>query len=185
MTRKVVLKQHLSLDGYAGRLDGDVSHIFDSLDDALTYWIVEDIWQAGVHIMGRKTYEDMAGWWPRSDEPFAAPMNTIPKAVFSDTLEEAPWGPVEIIRGDIGEGIAYLKSQKDGKPIYAHGGASFVRSLIAANLVDEYHLITHPVALGRGLGVFTAQPATRALRLIESRAFKSGAVLNIYQPVRE
>jgi dihydrofolate reductase len=171
VTAKVILKQHLSLDGYVARMDGDVGHIFDSLDDALTYWIVQDIWQAGVHIMGRKTYEDMAAWWPKSDEPFAAPMNTIPKAVFSDTLEEAPWGPVEIIRGELGEGIAHLKSQGNGKPIYAHGGASFARALVAANLVDEYHLITHPVALGRGLGVFTGLPATRNFRLKESRAF--------------
>lgn len=185
MTRTLVLKQHMSLDGFVARLDGDVGHIFDSLDDALTYWIVQDIWQAGVHIMGRRTYEDMAAWWPRSDEPFAAPMNNIPKAVFSDTLEEAPWGPVEIIRGDLGEGIAYLRSQKDGKPIYAHGGASFARALIAANLVDEYHIVTHPVALGRGQAVFSGLPATRRLRLMESRAFAKGAVLNIYQPARD
>ncbi len=185
MTRSVILKQHVSLDGYVARLDGDVGHIFGSLDDALTYWIVQDIWQAGVHIMGRRTYEDMAGWWPKSDEPFALPMNTIPKAVFSDTLEEAPWGPVEVIRGPLGDGIAHLKSHKDAKPIYAHGGAGFVRALIGANLVDEYHIVIHPVALGRGLAIFSGLPATRNLRLMESRAFPKGAVLNVYRPVRE
>ena len=88
---KVILKQHISLDGYVAPLDGDVGFIFPSLDDALTYRIVDDIWKAGVHIMGRRTYDDMAGWWPKSIEPFAAPMNTIPKAVFSDTSEEPPW----------------------------------------------------------------------------------------------
>jgi len=184
MTRKLVLKQHMSLDGYAGRLDGDVGFVFDSLDDALTYWIVQDIWKAGVHIMGRKTYEDMAAWWPKSDEPFAAPMNTIPKAVFSDTLEEAPWGPVQVIRGDLGAGIAHLKSQGDARPVVAHGGARFARALAAADLVDEYHLITHPVALGRGLAIFSGLPAARRLSLVENRAFPKGAVLNIYRPVR-
>lgn len=180
---KVILKQQMSLDGYVAPLNGDVGFIFGSMDDALTYWIVDDIWKAGVHIMGRRTYDDMAAWWPKSDEPFAAPMNTIPKAVFSDTLEEAPWGPVEVIRGDLAAGIGHLK-EKYVKPVYAHGGASFVRALIAADLVDEYHLITHPVALGRGLAIFSGLPAMRELRLMESRSFAKGAVLNIYGRVK-
>ena len=177
---KVILKQHVSLDGYVAPLDGDVGFIFQSFDDALTYWIVDDIWKAGVHIMGRRTYDDMAGWWPQSKEPFAAPMNTIPKAVFSDTLEEAPWGPVELIRGGLAAGIQHLKEIHD-KPIYAHGGASFARALIAADLVDEYRLIVHPVALGRGLAIFSGLPATRHLQHVESKSFSKGAVLNIHR----
>ncbi len=180
---KLVLKQHLSLDGFAGRLDGDVGFIFSSFDDALTYWIVQDIWKAGIHIMGARTYGDMARWWPTSTEPFAAPMNAIPKAVFSDTLQEAPWGPAEIIRGDLGAGIAHLKA-RGGKDIYAHGGAGFARSLIAGGLVDEYHLVTHPVALGRGLAIFSGIGPMRELELVESKSFPSGAVANIYRPVR-
>jgi len=177
---KVILKQHISLDGYVAPLNGDVGFIFPSLDDALTYWIVDDIWKAGVHIMGRKTYDDMAGWWPKSNEPFAAPMNTIPKAVFSDTIEEAPWGPVEVIRGDMAAGVQHLKEMYD-KPIYAHGGASFARALIAADLVDEYRLVVHPVALGRGIAIFSGLPATRHLQHVESKNFSKGAVLNIYR----
>ncbi|MFO1249345.1 MAG: dihydrofolate reductase family protein [Alphaproteobacteria bacterium] len=180
---KLVLKMQMSLDGFAARLDGDVGFIFTSMDEALTYWIVQDIWKAGLHIMGRRTYEDMAAWWPKSSEPFAAPMNMIPKAVFSDTLEEAHWGPVTVIRGDLAAGIAHVKTQSD-KDIYAHGGAGFARALVAADLVDEYHLITHPVVLGRGLAVFSGGGA-RDLELVESKSFPGGAIASIYRPAKE
>jgi dihydrofolate reductase len=111
-------------------------------------------------------------------------MNTIPKAVFSDTLEEAPWGPVQVIRGDLATGIAHLKAQP-GKDIYAHGGASFARALIAGDLIDEYHLVIHPVVLGRGLAIFSGLPQGRDLALVESRSFPKGAVANIYRPIKE
>ena len=183
-SRKLVLKMQMSLDGFVGRLDGDNSFIFASFDDHLIYAIVQDVWQAGLHIMGAKTYNDMAAWWPTSDEPFAPPMNTIPKAVFSDSLEEAPWGPVQVIRGDLAAGIAHLKEQP-GKDIYAHGGASFARSLIAADLVDEYHLVIHSVVIGRGLAIFSGLPQSRDLELMQSRSFPKGAVANIYRPIRK
>jgi dihydrofolate reductase len=181
--RRLILKMQMSLDALVGTLEGDVGFIFKSFDEFLVNSIVQDVWNAGVHIMGRKTYEDMAAWWPNSKEPFAPPMNLIPKAVFSDTLEEAPWGPVEIIRGDLAEGIAYLKAQ-DGKDIYAHGGASFARALIAAKLVDEYHLVVHPVVLGRGQAIFSSIAGARDLELVDSKSYPKGAVVNIYRPLK-
>jgi dihydrofolate reductase len=111
-------------------------------------------------------------------------MNLIPKAVFSDTLHVALWGQTQIIRGDLVEGISYLKAQ-DGKDIYAHGGAGFARALIAANLIDEYHLVSHPVAIGGGLTIFSGIAQDRTLELLESKNFAKGAVVNIYRPVRE
>ena len=182
--RRLVLKMQMSLDGFVGKPDGDVGFIFTSFDDQLTAYIVADVWNAGVHIMGAKTYGDMAAHWPTSTEAFAPPMNTIPKAVFSDHLEEAPWGPVQIIRGDLATGIAHLKAQP-GKDIYAHGGAGFARALIAADLIDAYHLVIHPVALGRGLALFSSLPQSRDLALVESKSFPKGAVANIYHPVRK
>jgi dihydrofolate reductase len=181
--RKLVLKMQMSLDGFVGKLDGDNGFIFTSFDDDLINWIVQDVWQAGVHVMGAKTYRDMAAWWPKSKEPFAPPMNMIPKAVFSDHLEEAPWGETQVIRGDLAQGVAYLKAQ-DGKDIYAHGGASFARSLIVGGLVDEYHLVIHPVVIGRGLAIFSGIGQSRDLALVESKNFPKGAVVNIYRPAK-
>jgi dihydrofolate reductase len=181
--RRLVLKMQMSLDGFVGKPDGDVGFIFTSFDDPLTRWIVADVWKAGLHIMGAKTYGDMAAHWPTSSEPFAPPMNQIPKAVFSDHLTEAPWGETEIIRGDLAAGVARLKAQS-GKDIYAHGGASFARALIAGGLIDEYHLVIHPVVIGRGLAIFSGIKEARDLALVESKNFPKGAVANIYRPIK-
>jgi len=184
MSRRLVLKQDMSLDGFVGKPDGDLDFIFTSFDDALVQWIVADVWKAGLHIMGAKTYGDMAAHWPISTEPFAPPMNEIPKAVFSNHLKDTHWGETEIIRGDLTEGIKRLKAQ-DGKDIYVHGGASFVRSLIVTGLIDEYHLVIHPVVIGRGLPIFSEIAKPFDLALVENRSFAKGTVVNIYRPMKE
>jgi dihydrofolate reductase len=81
--RNVILKMSVSIDGFVGGPNGEIDWIFKSLDSDATAWTVGTLWQAGVHIMGNRTYRDMAAYWPSSSEPFAAPMNEIPKIVFS------------------------------------------------------------------------------------------------------
>ena len=83
--RKLILRMQMSLDGYVAGPEGGVRWIFDSMDDGLIAWSVETVSRAGLHIMGSKTFNDMVSYWPTSDEPIAAPMNTIPKMVFSRT----------------------------------------------------------------------------------------------------
>jgi dihydrofolate reductase len=175
--RPLILKMEISLDGFAGAADGDVDWIFRTFDDELTRAEVELLGAAGVHAMGRVTYEDMAGHWPTSEEPYAPPMNDIPKVVFSRTLERADWGPVRIARGDLAEEVAALKAENGG-PILAHGGASFAQSLSRLGLVDEYRLHVHPDVLGRGLPIF-AEPAQ--LRLRSARTFPAGTVALHYE----
>lgn len=81
--RKLVLKMSISLDGFVCRPGGELDWIFKSMDREVTAWTLDRVWQAGVHLMGSRTYRDMAAWWPYSTEPFAPPMNEIPKAVVS------------------------------------------------------------------------------------------------------
>jgi dihydrofolate reductase len=81
--RKLILKMDVSLDGFVSGLNGESDWIFETCDDGCTIWEVEAISQAGLHVMGRKTYEAMASYWPSSTNPFAAAMNAIPKLVFS------------------------------------------------------------------------------------------------------
>ncbi|HWU13882.1 MAG TPA: dihydrofolate reductase family protein, partial [Caulobacter sp.] len=83
--------------------------------------------------------------------------------------------------GDLAEEIAALKAQ-NGRPIIAHGGASFARSLVARGLVDRFALLVAPMALGRGQPLFSELAAPRPLELISSRAFPGGAVAQIYRP---
>jgi dihydrofolate reductase len=81
--RKLVLKMSVSLDGYVGGPTGEIDWLFKSMDEGSTAWIADTLRHAGVHIMGSRTYHDMAAYWPTSNEPLAAPMNEIPKVVFS------------------------------------------------------------------------------------------------------
>jgi dihydrofolate reductase len=97
----------------------------------------------GLHLMGRNTYEEMAGFWPTSVDAYAAPMNEIPKVVFSSTLELVDWPDSRIARGDLAEEISELK-REPGKDMLAWGGAAFAQSLSRLGLVDEYRLILQP-----------------------------------------
>jgi dihydrofolate reductase len=211
---KLVLKMSVTLDGYVGGLDGEIDWIFKTTSDDGKAWTVDKISQAGAHLMGRKTFNDMAAYWPNSSEVFAAPMNEIPKIVFSskgfdpsqpgepsgalkdavrlnradggNTLSILPpsarsWGDATVITGDLAQGIAELK-KKTGKVLLAHGGAGFAQSLVQTELIDEYWLMTHPVAIGRGLGLFAALKRPLYLKLVETQEFSSGVVARIYRP---
>ncbi len=184
--RKVILKMSVSVDGFVNGPKGELDWVFETMDAELTKWIVDIVWQAGVHIMGASTYKDMAAFWPNPSvqppehRPFAPPMNEIPKVVFSRTLKEASWKDSRIARGDLREEISRLK-QQPGKPILAHGGARFAQSLARENLIDEYCLVTHPVALGGGAPLFKDLPAHLNLKLRSATTFASGVVAHIYE----
>ena len=114
-----------------------------------------------------------------SEDDYAAPMNEIPKVVFSRTLGTAPWERSGIARGDLVAEIATLKDQPGGD-IIALGGASFAHSLLSAGVIDEYRLVINPVLLGQGLSIFGNFPRPRDLHLSRAQAFATGAVLHIY-----
>jgi dihydrofolate reductase len=159
--RRPVLQMSVSLDGYVAGPNGDPDWILPGFDDELSAQTVEALWQAGVHAMSAVTYGDMAADWPTSDEPYAAPMNEIPKVSSPRTLTETPLGEAEIVRGPLADEIDLLKDQP-GKAILAHGGSRFAQSLAAEGLIDEYWRI-HPVALGDGLPLFPRMPSPKQL----------------------
>src|SRR5690349_11849949 len=76
--RELILKMHISVDGFVGGPNGEVDWVFKGLNADATEWVVRGLWQAGVHIMGRRTFFDMAAYWPYSTEPYAPPMNAVP-----------------------------------------------------------------------------------------------------------
>jgi dihydrofolate reductase len=179
--RKVVLKMDVSLDGYVGTSSGGVDWVFRSFDSGLEQYIVDLLWQADTHIMGRITYNDMAAHWPGSTEVYAGPMNEISKVVFSKTLKAAHWHNSRLAEGDLEEEISGLK-QQPGSMILAHGGAGFAQSLAKLGLIDEYRLIMHPIVLGEGLPLFKNLHQALHLKLLDTQVFDGGAVLHVYQP---
>jgi dihydrofolate reductase len=143
--------------------------------------------------MGSKTFQAMASYWPTATGPFAAPMNEIPKALFTkkgfagilpsaeQSSAAASWAEARVFDGDLAEGIRELKAEP-GKPIIAHGGAGFMRSLMATGLIDEYHLAIHPVALGSGLSIFSDLAIPLYLKLVDVKSFPGGVVVHSYHP---
>lgn len=136
-----------------------------------------------LHLMGRNTYEEMSQVWPTSADVYAAPMNEIPKIVFSKTLLRAEWRESRIARGDLADEIAALK-REPGKDLFAWGGAAFAQSLTKLGLVDEYRLIYEPIALGAGLPLFKDLAQPLRLELVEVETYDTGAVLQIYRPAQ-
>jgi dihydrofolate reductase len=182
--RQVILQFYVSLDGYSCDADNgngmwDVMRSID--DDEQEEYFVSKLRQAGTHIMGRATYQDMAKFWPTSSHPSAAAMNDIPKVVFSRTLQSADWPESRIASGDTAEEIAKLKAEPGGE-ILAHGGTQFARSLIRLGLVDQYRLWVLPAAAGQGAPLFTGLGRPLRLSLVKSTAFPSGTLELVYSP---
>jgi dihydrofolate reductase len=175
----LVLKMSISLDGYVARADGSNDWIAPSYTADARRWTVDTLSNAGAHLMGATTYRAMAAYWPDSDQPYAKPMNEIPKVVFSNSLESADWGETSIVRGDLAKGIRSLKQKGSDKYLLAHGGTRFVRSLVDTGLIDEFRLLVHPVLLGAGERIFT-EPL--AIEPVTTTAFSGGAVAHIFRP---
>jgi dihydrofolate reductase len=112
--RKVILQMSISIDGMAAapKAAGGVSPVPEAPE--LKALKLQWLGQAGCHVMGRTTYVEMAGHWPYSSDPYAAPMNDLPKVVFSRTLTEAPWETSRIAAGDLAEEISALKHESGG-----------------------------------------------------------------------
>jgi uncharacterized protein YndB with AHSA1/START domain/dihydrofolate reductase len=174
----LVLKMSMSLDGYVAPPDGRTNWIFPSYTDDATAWTVETLRHASAHLMGAVTYRDMAAHWPQSTSVYAAPMNEIPKVVFSTTLTTADWGDTRILAGDLTHEIKRLK-QEPGSYLLAHGGTHFARSLCLSGLVDEFRLLVHPVVLGEGQRIFV-EPMS--IEPITTTAFSGGAVAHVCRP---
>ena len=110
--RRVVLMMSVSVDGFVAGPHGHAGGLAEP--DRLKRWKLDRIRRAGTHIMGRVTYGEMAAHWPTSTDDYAAPMNEIPKVVFSTTLDEATWTKSSIARGDLADEIATLRHQSGG-----------------------------------------------------------------------
>lgn len=136
-------------------------------------------------IFGRVTYEMMAGFWPTpmAHQMFAKVadgMNKSEKIVFSKTMKKAEWTNTKIVKGNIGEEIRKLKAGKKDMTIL--GSGSIVTQLADEGLIDTYMFMVDPIAIGKGTSIFKGMKRQLNLKLISSRQFKSGVVLNQYEP---
>jgi dihydrofolate reductase len=131
-------------------------------------------------VLGRRTYEIFAAFWPHSDDPEAEPLNTATKHVASTTLKQLEWENSRLIEGDVPEGIRALKEQ-DGPELQVHGSANLIQTLLAHGLIDEFRVWTFPLVLGKGKRLFDDGTVPAGLEVTSSQAFSSGVILATYR----
>lgn len=180
--RKVVLFAHISLDGFAGDINGGLG--FLSYDEELQKYAGELVKTVGAPLYGKTTYQLMEGYWPTVlNKPDADKhalehaqwVHNIPKVVFSTTLQSASWNNTTLIRENIAEEVNKLK-QQPGKDLVIFGSPGLAKSFMNLGLIDEYKLTLHPVILGNGISLFDTNIATRNLKLLAAETLKSGVV---------
>jgi dihydrofolate reductase len=194
--RKLVVFNSLTLDGVMqspGRPDEDTRDGFAHggwaqpySDEVMGRAAAERMASAGSLVLGRRTYEDLYGYWPgQTDNPFTEVLNSAPKYVASTTLAEPlPWQHSTLLKGDAAEAVAALK-REPGKDMTVLGSGELVQALRRRDLVDEYVLFIHPLVLGTGRRLFPdgGEPAT--LALTGSVATTTGVIIATYQPRRD
>jgi dihydrofolate reductase len=173
----LVLKMSVSLDGYIAPADGSSGWEAAGRSPDGAEWVLDTVSNAGAHLVGAATYARWASFWPAASGPFAAPMNEIPKVVFSKSLTSADWDETTIETGDLAEAVTRLKQERSSGYLLAQGGVRFARSLVETGLIDEFRLVVHPVVLGAGERIFL-KPLT--IEPISTTAFSGGAVAYVF-----
>jgi dihydrofolate reductase len=195
--RKVIVNEFMALDGVAqapGAADEDTSGGFrhggwhlQYFDDAAQQWVVKSIVEAGGFLLGRRTFEIFAAYWPNAPEEvqvIAQPLNEKPKYVASTTLTEPlEWQNSTVLEGDVPDAVAALK-QEDGADVHVIGSTQLVQTLIEHNLVDEFRVMIDPLVLGGGKRIFRDDGELRPLKLVDHEVTTTGSILAAYAPDR-
>ena len=192
--RKLIVSEFLTLDGVMqapGSPDEDRSGGFKHggwqmqyFDDIGAKVIIEGIAGSGAFLLGRRTYEIFAAYWPTAPEEaqaFADPLNNLPKFVVSKTLREPlAWNNSTLIAGDVVKEVAKLKRQS-GNDIRVIGSGELVQTLMKHDLVDQYDLMIHPLVLGSGKHLFREGGSKQTLKLLDFKTNSKGVVILKYK----
>jgi dihydrofolate reductase len=184
--RKLVVFNHVTLDGYFTDMNGDMSWAHS--DDAeWNAFVADNARGGGVLVFGRITYDLMTSYWPtplaiENDPVVAERMNNLPKVVFSRTLDKASWNNTKLVNGDPAPEIRKMK-QEPGEDMVIFGSGSIVSQLAQEGLIDEYQIVVNPIVLGKGRTMFDGIKEKLTLKLTKTRSFGNGNVLLCYEPM--
>jgi dihydrofolate reductase len=193
---KVTVVNNVTLDGVMqapGRPDEDRRGGFEHggwavpyNDEVMGRAMGERMARGGSLVLGRRTYEDFAGYWPnQKDNPFTEVLDNTQKYVASTTMREPlPWKNSTLLEGDAAEAVAALKEQA-GNDLGILGSGELVQSLMRRHLIDDYLLLIHPLVLGSGRRLFPDGCPFGALRLVDSVTTTTGVVIATYQTTQE
>lgn len=185
--KKLKLQVQTSIDGFVADPNGELDWMVWDWDDALNRYTEVLTNSVDTLLMGRGMVDGFMTHWSRvaenPDDPSHADGKRfvdMPKVVFTNTLTESTWKNTRLATGDLMEEVNRLKNQS-GKDLIVYGGASFVSALIAANLIDEYHLFINPTVLGTGLPIFREIGERRQMTLVKSIGFDCGITVQCYE----
>lgn len=189
--RKLIVFNHISLDGYFVDAEGQLSWARKgNEDEEFAQFVADNASGDGELVFGGTTYRMMASFWPTpvADQHMpvvAKRMNAMPKVVFSRTLEQAEWNNTRLFRSETTDELvaaAHKLKEEDGPGMCLLGSGNIVAQLAAAGLIDEFQMVIDPVALGKGRSMFEGLPAPVEMKLAKSRVFKNGKVFLVYEP---
>jgi dihydrofolate reductase len=187
---RIVVITHVTLDGVMqgpGRPDEDTRDEFahggwaQPYGDDITRAWGERLAASSGFLLGRRTYQDVLGYWNTQDSPFRDPLNNAPKYVASNTLTEPlPWPNSTLLSGDIPAAVAKLK-QTPGDDLHVMGSGALIRSLSPLGLIDEYMLSISPLVLGSGRRLFADGFAPTTFQLVDTTPTTTGVIIATYR----
>ena len=185
--RRVFLFMMVTLDGFFEGPNHDID--WHNVDEEFNEFAIQQLDDVDTLLFGRVTYEGMASYWPtqfakENDPVVADKMNTVPKIVFSRTLDKAEWTNSRLVKEHIAEEVSKLKQQQ-GRDLAIFGSSDLAVSLLQMDLIDELRIMVNPVVLGNGKRLFAGIDKKLNLKLLKTQTFRSGNVLLYYQPNME
>jgi dihydrofolate reductase len=184
--RKITAGLFISLDGVVEAPD---QWHFPYFNEEMGAAVDATLGAADTLLFGRKTYDSFAGAWPEreaaggEDADFAKKLGDVRKIVVSNQKLEFSWRNSEQLEGDLAEAVTALKTESGGN-IALSGSVSVVRQLLAAGLLDELHLLVHPIAVRKGMRLFDEGEAPIPLRLLSAETFETGVLNLVYAPAK-
>ncbi|MGB2870182.1 MAG: dihydrofolate reductase family protein [Bacteroidota bacterium] len=180
--RKLITWNMVTLDGFfEGRKSWEIDWHEYVWGEELEQISIEQSKSIGVLLFGRVTYQGMASYWSTAKGEIADFMNSVPKIVFSRSLEKAEWKNTRLVNEDAMQEVTKLK-QQSGKNLFIFGSADFSATMMQHGLIDEVRLGLTPVVLGRGNSLFKQSSTRTKMKLLEARPLKSGCVILRYEP---
>ena len=178
--RKIIVEVEVSVDGAMGGENMDFWKQNYPLHSADVQEYLNDLlFMPDALLMGQKTYESFAKVWPTRQGKAADRINSLPKYVASRTLKEPLQWNATLIKGDVAEEIKKLQ-QAPGKSLLQYGVGELTHTMLQHGLVDEFRILVFPFTFGEGPRIFE-QMGANTLKLLDTKAFSSGAILLYYQ----
>ena len=176
----------MTINGYVAGPNGENDWMTWNPDAEFMAFLSSLLDTSDTLLLGRKTAEGIIKYWEDTavenpTHPFAKKIADLPKVVFTKTLNKSTWNNTTLAKGNLAKDIANLKKQS-GKDIIVFGGAGFVSSLIKEGLIDEYHLIINPTAMGNGMTIFNSLDSIQKFTPIQSKLYSGGKTVLSYKP---